>query len=137
MPSNQNKKCLNCNKPLIGRADKKFCTDQCRNEFNNQLRAAGNNYVRNINHALGKNRRILEDMVMSAVSSPRENGRDEMVRVSKEKLMHLGFQFKYLTHSFTNKKGGTYFYCYDYGYLPLDGGEWVLIVKDERKENHK
>ena len=31
------KTCLECNEKLIGRADKKFCNDYCRNAFNNNL----------------------------------------------------------------------------------------------------
>ena len=58
----QSKNCLACDKPVKGRTDKKFCDDFCRNKYNNQLKAGCNNYVRNINNALGKNRRILESL---------------------------------------------------------------------------
>ena len=113
------KGCLACGKTIRGRSDKKFCDDYCRNNFNNQLKAASNNYVRNINNALKKNRRILEELFGPA---------DEMVKVPKEKLLQAGFQFKYLTHTYTNKKGNTYFFCYEYGYLPLEH-DWYLVVK--------
>ena len=113
------KLCLACNKPVKGRTDKKFCDDYCRNNYNNELKADTNNLVRNINNALGKNRRILESLL-----PPKE----DMVKTTKDKLMQKGFQFKYITHTYTNKKGNTYFFCYDYGYLPLDN-DWFLIVK--------
>ena len=113
------KKCLQCNKLLRGRSDKKFCNDYCRNNYNNQLKAHANNHVRNINSALGKNRRVLEELLPVA---------EEIGKATKEKLLNHGFSFKYITHTFTNKKGATYFYCYDYGYLPLDN-DWFLIVK--------
>ena len=57
------KLCLNCNKPVKGRTDKKFCDDYCRNNYNNQLKSNTINLVRNINNALGKNRRILENLL--------------------------------------------------------------------------
>uniref|UniRef100_UPI00374D4ADE DUF2116 family Zn-ribbon domain-containing protein n=2 Tax=Ferruginibacter sp. TaxID=1940288 RepID=UPI00374D4ADE len=57
------KKCLTCGKTIKGRTDKKFCDDYCRNGYNNQLKAGDNNYVRNINNALRKNRRILESLL--------------------------------------------------------------------------
>ena len=41
------KKCLECKDPIIGRADKKFCSDQCRNTYNNKLNSDSNNFVRN------------------------------------------------------------------------------------------
>ena len=118
----QPKLCLACNKAVKGRTDKKFCDDYCRNNYNNQLKADSNNQVRNINNALGKNRRILDSFLSAG---------EEMCKTTKEKLLHKGFQFKYITHIYTNKKGNTYFFCYDYGYLPLEN-DWFLIVK--RKE---
>lgn len=119
----QNKLCLACNKPVKGRTDKKFCDDYCRNNFNNQLKAHSNNLVRNVNNALSKNRRILNNVIGQG---------EEMGKISKEKLLHNGFLFKYFTHIYTNKKGNTYFFCYDHGYLPLKN-EWYLVVKDKEE----
>jgi hypothetical protein len=118
----ETKTCLNCGKPLKGRSDKRFCDDYCRNGYNNQLKSASNNLVRNINNALGKNRRILENLLPEG---------EETAKANKEKLNRSGFQFKYFTHTYTTKTGKTYFYCYDHGYLPLEN-DWYLIVK--RKE---
>lgn len=117
----QTAQCLNCQKPLRGRTDKKFCDDYCRNTYNNQLKSSITNLVRNINNALGKNRRILESLF---------NTEDEIVKITKEKLLQKGFQFKYLTHTYTNKKGNVYFFCYDIGYLPLEH-DWYLLVKSK------
>ena len=118
------KSCLNCSKPLKGRIDKKFCDDYCRNNYNNQIKSetGSNTYVRNINNHLSKNRRILRDLLQ-----PEE----DMAKVPHDKLTLLGFNFKYHTHRYTNKKGQTYFFCYEYGYLPLEHN-WYLLVK--RKE---
>ena len=118
------KTCLACSKPLKGRIDKKFCDDYCRNNYNNRQKARGihSSLVRNINNALLKNRKILEVILP-------EN--EETAKANKEKMQRLGFQFKYMTHHYTTKTGKTYFYCYDYGYLPLEN-DWYLIVK--RKE---
>lgn len=116
------KLCQACNKPVKGRTDKKFCDDYCRNNFNNQLKADSNNLVRNINNALGKNRRILESMISEG---------EEMAKTSKEKLLEKGFQFKYSTHGYTNKKGNTYFFCYDLGYLPLENDGYLIVKRKE------
>ncbi|MEO6488825.1 MAG: hypothetical protein ABIO04_02705 [Ferruginibacter sp.] len=115
----QIKLCVSCNKAVKGRTDKKFCDDYCRNNYNNQLKADTNNLLRNINNALSKNRRILEGLII---------GSGEMAKINKDQLIEKGFMFKYCTHIYINKKGSTYFYCYDYGYLPLDN-EYYLIVK--------
>ena len=114
------KNCQTCGKPLKGRSDKKFCDDYCRNNYNNNLKADSNNYVRNINNALRKNRRILEEFLPPA---------EGMVKVTKEKLLQQGFLFKYITHTYINKKGNTYYFCYEYGYLPLDNDWYLLVMK--------
>lgn len=115
------RQCLACGKKLQGRADKKFCNDYCRNVYNNELKSANSSVVRNLNNLLIKNRRILEGLL----------GGEEMKKASRDNLMKQGFNFKYITHTYTNKKGNIYFYCYEFGYLPLEG-DWFLLVK--RKE---
>lgn len=119
----EKKCCQACAKPLKGRADKKFCNDYCRNNYNNQLKANSNNYIRNITNILYKNRRIL------AASLP---DREHKVTLPKTKLLEQGFQFKYFTHTYTNQKGNVYCFCYDYGYLSLDN-EWLLLVKRKQE----
>lgn len=116
------RQCQCCDKPLRGRADKKFCDDYCRNIFNNHLKAATYNYVRNVNHALGKNRRVLEGLFAE--------GKD-MTKTTKEKLLQRGFLFKYMTHFYKNKKGNTYYFCYDYGYMPLNNELYLLVRRKE------
>ena len=115
----ETKTCLSCEKPVKGRSDKKFCDDYCRAAYNNELKSASNNYIRNVNNALGKNRRILESLLPDGGQTAKTN---------QDKLLQLGFQFKYHTHQYSAKNGNTYFYCYDYGYLPLESN-WFLIVK--------
>lgn len=117
------KRCLTCDKPLKGRSDKKFCDDYCRAAYNNELKSAINNQMRNINNALGKNRRILEDLLPE---------KEETAKTTKEKLLQKGFLFKYVTHLYTTKSGKTYYYCYDHGYLPLEN-DWYLIVRKKEE----
>ena len=117
------KTCLSCGKTVRGRSDKKFCDDYCRNNYNNQLKAEDNNYVRNINNTLRKNRRILNDLLSEE---------EEIIKIPKDRLIQQGFRFKYITHTYTNKKGNTYYFCYDYGYLPLEQ-EWYLIVRKKEE----
>ncbi len=110
--------CKLCDSPLSGRADKKFCDDYCRGAYNNQLRGAANNHIRNINHALGKNRRILESIL-----ERNESG----IRVSKGRLLQQGYNFKYSTHQFTTPSGNGYTYCYEYGYLLLEDDVYLIV----------
>ena len=117
----ETRNCIFCDKPVKGRSDKKFCDDYCRAAYNNQLNSAANNFIRNVNNALGKNRRILESLLPEGEATSKTN---------RDKLIEKGFQFKYHTHLYNTKKGDTYFYCYEYGYLPLENN-WFLVVKRE------
>lgn len=121
----ETRKCLDCGAVLKGRVDKKFCNDYCRNNYNNKQKSKGShsNIVRNINNALLKNRKVLESIL------PED---EETARANKDKLQRLGFQFRYLTHVYTTRTGKTYYYCYDYGYLPLDN-DWFLIVRKKEE----
>ena len=56
------KTCLQCGDKISGRIDKKFCSDYCRNAYYNDQNRDANNYVRNVNNILRKNRRILTDL---------------------------------------------------------------------------
>lgn len=117
----ETKTCLSCGKAVKGRSDKKFCDDYCRAAYNNDLKSAANNNIRNVNNALGKNRRILESLLPDGEATAKAN---------RDKLIEKGFQFKYHTHLYQTKTEKTYVYCYEYGYLPLENN-WYLIVKRE------
>lgn len=111
------RKCLECGNEIWGRVDKKFCCDQCRNTYNNRQNSNENNYIRNINNLLRKNRRILEGLVEG-----------EKASAKKEKLMSFGFNFNYFTNTYVTKDGRTYYYCYDFGYI-AGKDDWYTIVK--------
>ncbi len=112
--------CSECGKAIFGRIDKKFCSDACRNTFNNKANAASTNYMRNVNNALSKNRRILLEL------NP-----EGKKKTHRDKLLKKGFDFDFHTNSYTTQAGDTYFFCYDQGYLELDNG-FILLV--ERRE---
>ena len=108
-----------CGKPIQGRPDKKFCDDACRNTFNNQQNAVSTNFIRNVNHALKRNRNILSELLPEG---------EKMAKTTRDKLNLEGFNFRYFTHIFQNQKGNVYHYCYDFGYLALEN-DWFLIVR--------
>ena len=54
--------CIVCKKDMFGRSDKKYCSDHCRSAYYNQLNKDANNFVRNVNNTLRKNRRILKEL---------------------------------------------------------------------------
>jgi hypothetical protein len=110
-------KCLECGKALNGRAGQKFCSDSCRNTYNNRLNTDATNYIRNINNALRRNRRILHEIY-------RDNS-----KVKKEFLVDRGFNFNLLTSS-GGQKGKAVRWVYDYGYY--ESKETITIVKRDK-----
>lgn len=115
------KKCQECGEKIKGRIDKKFCSDLCRNAHNNRLNSDTTNFVRNVNNLLRKNRRILADILV-----------DETAKISKTKLQEKGFVFNYFTHTYVTKKGTTYYFCYEYGYLPIENDYYFIVKRNEQ-----
>ncbi|QLG44893.1 DUF2116 family Zn-ribbon domain-containing protein [Costertonia aggregata] len=114
------KQCLECGTAILGRIDKKFCNDYCRNAYNNKLNKDSKNIVRNVNNRLRKNYRILESFQL----------KEGKTKTTKAKLSEKGFDFDYITNLYITKKGTTYYFVYDLGYLPLDN-DFYMIVKRE------
>jgi len=117
----QVRKCLECGIEIRGRTDKKFCSDYCRNAYNNKLNKDSKNLVRNINNRLRKNYRILDSFEL-------KDGKT--AKTTKTRLIDKGFDFEYITNILTTKKGTTYYFLYDLGYRELED-DFYLIVKRE------
>ncbi len=113
------KTCPVCGDKIVGRADKKFCNDYCRNSYNNQLNKDSKNLIRNINNLLRKNYRILEAL----------NPKDK-TKTTKTKLIAKGFDFQHFTSIYVTKTGTTYYFVYDQGYLPLENEFYALVKRN-------
>jgi len=112
--------CQECNLKLSGRKDQKFCSDYCRNTYNNRLNEDATNYVRRINNILRKNRRILSQL------NPKGK-----ITVDGITLAEEGFNFHYYTNMYSTKTGSTYIFCYEQGYLKLDEDRYMLVHKQD------
>jgi predicted nucleic acid-binding Zn ribbon protein len=110
--------CQVCGKLLVGRSDKKFCSDQCRAQLNNRNKKldAGELIIHDINRILRKNRSILKTISPMGRTTTRQ-----------EYLVMLGFDFSYYTHQLSTQKESFYTCCYEYGYIFLPNEE-VLII---------
>lgn len=110
--------CLECGDQMLGRMDKKFCGDSCRNSYNNRLNKDSKNLVRNVNNRLRKNYRILEAL------NPAQK-----TKVTRSKLIAQGFDFNYITSIYTTKAGKIYYFVYDQGYLPIEDEYYALVKR--------
>ena len=113
------KECLECGNKIVGRIDKKFCSDGCRNAYNNRVNKDSKNLIRNTNNRLRKNYRILETL-----------NQQQKTKTSRAKLIEAGFDFSYFTSIYKTKVGTIYYFVYDQGYLPLEGDYYALVKRE-------
>lgn len=114
------KKCLDCGDAIRGRSDKKFCSDQCRNNYNNKLNRDTNNFVRNVHGLLRKNRRILADLYA-----------DGKGKVHRDALFALGYNFSFFTHVIETSGGQKYQFCFEYGFREA-GNDFIELTFNDR-----
>ncbi|SHJ91323.1 hypothetical protein SAMN05444280_1402 [Tangfeifania diversioriginum] len=117
----EQRKCLECGEPLRGRADQKFCSDACRNAYNNKKLSGSTNYIRKINRILKKNHSVLEKHNQSGKTT-----------LYKSVLEKNGYNFKYFTHIYKTRTGRVYYFCYDQGFSVLENNKYLLVRKENR-----
>ena len=101
------KKCPNCDEEIIGRTDKKFCSIYCKSTFHYKKNKNDPNRIfTKIDKQLRLNRALLKSFNKAGKSI-----------VRKDKLLKEGFNPKYFTHYWKNKKAEIYLFCYEFGYL--------------------
>jgi hypothetical protein len=113
------KTCLECAEKIVGREDKKFCSDSCRNAYNNKINKDSTNFMRNVNNKLRKNYRILVELNTEGKS-----------KATRDKMINKGFDFDFFTNILHTKTGNTYYFLYDQGYRSLDNDYFMLVKKE-------
>ena len=113
------KTCLECSEKIVGREDKKFCSDSCRNAYNNKINKDSTNFMRNVNNKLRKNYRILVELNTEGKS-----------KATRDKMINKGFDFDFFTNILQTKTGNTYYFLYDHGYRSLDNDYFMLVKKE-------
>lgn len=116
----ETRECKECGSKLRGRKDQKFCSDYCRNSYNNKQNEDTSNYMRRINNILRKNRRILSKL------NPEGKNTVDGITLAEE-----GFNFHYYTNIYTTKKGSKYHFCYEQGYLKMEDDQYMLVLKQD------
>ena len=110
------KTCSYCGKELIGRTDKKYCDDNCRNNHHYRIKNDNASLIRNINDSLLFNRNILKILC---------KGKKTMLK--KQQLLNRGFDFEMMTNVYHTKKNEYYIVVYDYAYRFISEEEILLI----------
>ena len=119
MNENQERFCFQCDKPIQGRKDKKFCDYHCRTEYHNDLRKISEVYMNKVNLILRHNRAVLLRFCPEGKSLAFEI-----------ELRRLGFAPEIFTNFYTSKSGGNvYRLCYEFGYRlnPKYKGQYIIV----------
>jgi hypothetical protein len=110
--------CLHCSEPIkSGRADRKFCSDACKNEYHNAQKIGEHAEIKKITLALKKNRRILKSML----------GNNNELYVVREELVRRGYDFDFHTHHVTSSANNEFILCFNYGYRVMENGRFKIV----------
>lgn len=113
------RKCLQCFEQLTGRADRKFCCDQCRSLYNNHQATESDMLIKSINRILQKNYSILSMLKASGKTT-----------TNKVDLLKNGYRFEYFTFSNTTPKMHINYYCYDQGFREKEHDKLLLVHRN-------
>lgn len=112
--------CQHCNKEIIGRAGKKFCSADCKARAHITKKQANKvEIVQEINKILAKNRLILIEII----------GEHKQKTVARIQLSKQGFDFKYFTGTYLNRQGKTYHYVYDFAWMEFSTQDIMIVRK--------
>lgn len=114
-----NRKCLQCHEQLKGRADQKFCSDQCRSAHNNSQNIGSNSVIKTINRILKKNHSILAALNAAGKTN-----------LTKSDLMKKGYSFDYFTCTSITHKSDINYFCYNQGYREQEPDKLILLRHD-------
>jgi len=120
MERKQTRLCLECNRPLPknGRTDKKFCDDECKNDYFNALKNAETKEISKIQNALKNNRRILKELL----------GKNDYLIIEKAVLLKLGFDFDYHTHHVISKtQQNEFIFSFNYGFRLMGNNQFKIV----------
>lgn len=116
--TNPKRRCCFCGTELQGRADKKFCDDNCRNNYHYKVRYKDNDdVIKMVNSTLLKCRETLKNLCLG-----------QKTIVEKQLLDDRHFDYELMTNVYKTKGKSEYRVVYDYAYRILNEDE-VQIVK--------
>lgn len=114
------KECLYCGKELTGRTDKKYCDLHCKSAYQYQrIREQPERFYNKVDNQLRLNRKLLKAYNKAGKSI-----------VRAQVLLDLGFDPRFFTHYWKNKKNDMYLFVYEFGYLKKteNGKEKYVMV---------
>lgn len=111
--------CKHCDKKVVGRIDKEFCSIDCKNKYNYERRSQTKSATAVIDGYLHRNREILATLM----------GLSNKLIIDKSVLDQTGFKYDYHTSHYLNKDGKTYWMIYDFAWMTFSDQKILLIKK--------
>ena len=119
---NTMKTCLQCERSFRGRADKRYCSDSCRAQFNNQQRRTHPSTQQRIHQYLKQNHSILSSLLQ----------RKNTLQISEMQLIELGFRMRYITHWISIHNEQIRFGCYEFEWKKTENG----MIEIQKSKQH-
>ena len=110
--------CLRCGTPFQGRIDKKFCCDDCRTDWNNERRRERDKKMREVNHILSANWKVLSDELRAGRS-----------RRPAAELAARNFNFQIYTTQERRFPGRRTYWCYNLAYRVSWSGSVRILTR--------
>lgn len=120
------KVCLECGNRLVGRSDKKFCSNECKNSYHNKVYFLEQKTIKDVNRILSRNRRIL----LNCVNNKRR-------QISENYLLSRGFNFNYYTHLNHGPNGELTHFCYEIGYQRDEARNKLRLLKEDANDVYR
>lgn len=118
-------KCENCNKELFGRIDKRFCNDNCRNEFNRKKKQLE---IQKQHDNLPEILKIIKNNYAILKSYGPLKDSEYIIEVERTELLRKGFNFKFFT-STAQHHNNQYKFCFERGWTEC-GYDYITIRED-------
>jgi len=110
------KTCPVCEVLVKGRSDKIFCSTKCKSIDQYENRQETEAFYLKVDRQLRMNRKLLKRYNKSGFTT-----------IRRTELLKEGFNPKFFTHYWKNKKGDVYLFVYKYGFH---------LTKDKEKEKY-
>ncbi|MFN8206441.1 MAG: hypothetical protein U0T82_03420 [Bacteroidales bacterium] len=111
--------CPDCNSPIFGRRDRKFCSDACRTNYHNIRLREKMPLVRKVNTILLRNRKILESFLSHGKST-----------VSQSELLASGYSLFWNTGQSRSSGTPCVSLVYEYSLEELPDGQFKICRSD-------
>ena len=117
------RRCVECNQPLWGRTDRKFCSNKCRNDHNSHKNSESKMMIRWVNRILKKNYSILAELKSEGIAT---------ALISKLKMK--GFRFDHFTCADMTQDNQISYFCYDQAYRTKENRIVILLSNKLKRD---